>query len=494
MITKHVIHFLPHFCLLMSTFDYDKFADNLEVMKSSIDGGAQGGIFVAFEKDADPKTRVRYALKRYYQLDNRASQEEYLRELSTMLDIMHPALVSLIHFNLFGYKNDHVPYMLFPYFQNKSLHSYVMSGRGEKTWDNTKKMINMIGVASGMKYLHACGIVHRDLKPENILLDDFLYPNISDFGLALRLDSDGTRPCDKAQNLGTYYLIAPELFTGLVFDAKVDVYAYAVFLYWVFTCQYPYEDCAGDPEKLKATICGGIRPDVSAIPQPFQDIIKRGWAVDPKDRPTFAEITDILSNPANWLPDCNKEEMTEYLIMVQETSHINMTEVPNPFKGENLESAEAAFKAIDKDGNGTLDLQELRSFLADKCPRLALFARVLMQLFAKDGQINWEMFLELYHSFLVAPTDDKYIAKRIFDSMDDDHSGAIDYNEMKGFIDLIDAPRSILLGLVTKLNRITYEQFKLQFETILVYVYKTLDVRKRNHSIVGDRPNLEDLK
>ena len=53
-----------------------------------------------------------------------------------------------------------------------------------KTWTDTKKLINVYGIASAMSYLHSHNIIHRDLKPANILEDDNFFPKIADFGLS----------------------------------------------------------------------------------------------------------------------------------------------------------------------------------------------------------------------------------------------------------------------------------------------------------------------
>ena len=39
-----------------------------------------------------------------------------------------------------------------------------------KGWDDTKKLMNIFGIASAMAYLHSYNIIHRDLKPSNFSL------------------------------------------------------------------------------------------------------------------------------------------------------------------------------------------------------------------------------------------------------------------------------------------------------------------------------------
>ena len=43
-------------------------------------------------------------------------------------------------------------------------------------WNDTKRLINIYGIASGMSFLHSQNIIHRNLKPSNILVDELIHP------------------------------------------------------------------------------------------------------------------------------------------------------------------------------------------------------------------------------------------------------------------------------------------------------------------------------
>lgn len=83
-------------------------------------------------------------------------------------------------------------------------------------------------VAAGLAHAHDQGIVHRDIKPSNIMVTDGGRAQLTDFGIARLVWSEGHALTDSV--LGTAAYISPEQLRGEGATGAADVYALGLLL------------------------------------------------------------------------------------------------------------------------------------------------------------------------------------------------------------------------------------------------------------------------
>ncbi|MEO8139754.1 MAG: serine/threonine-protein kinase [Gemmatimonadota bacterium] len=150
-------------------------------------------------------------------------------------------------------------------------------------------------IASALTLAHREGILHRDVKPRNILLDQAGTALLTDFGSA-RILSQGTMT-EPGGLVGTLAYAAPELLTGERADARSDVYALGLTLYFALAGRLPPQDSAHLPPTPSDD---GFSPRAAnlSVPAWLDEAIARATMADPADRfPTAACLMDALGAP-----------------------------------------------------------------------------------------------------------------------------------------------------------------------------------------------------
>jgi serine/threonine protein kinase len=158
----------------------------------------------------------------------------------------------------------------------------------DRELDTDRALELLSQVAEALDAAQEVGLIHRDVKPQNILIGPGDHAYLADFGLTKSPDVEALT--ETGQLVGTIDYIAPEQARSLPATPASDVYSLACVLYECLAGQVPYWR-QSEPAALFAHMTeppprlSERRPD---LPVELDDVIARGLAKEPADRPATA--------------------------------------------------------------------------------------------------------------------------------------------------------------------------------------------------------------
>ncbi|KAL7686910.1 putative serine/threonine-protein kinase YKL116C, predicted [Plasmopara halstedii] len=155
-------------------------------------------------------------------------------------------------------------------------------------------------IAKGIAWLHKHNVIHRDIKPHNILLSGSLMESnlvvkVGDLGSAVIRHPHEPLLTDETGSSG---YTAPEIFTRLGYDNKIDVWSFGVVLWELMSASL--QDRANcftglTGEEFVRKVQGGCRPIFSYAHQvSTRVIVEKCWLLDPSQRPNMNEVVKEL--------------------------------------------------------------------------------------------------------------------------------------------------------------------------------------------------------
>ncbi len=237
-------------------------------------------------------------------IHNDPEKEKIVRKLkeeaSIMSTLRHPNVLLFM-----GLSTDLPNICLVTEFMEKgSLHDVVQG-----TMVNDGDFIRMISdICCGMNYLHKRSILHLDLKALNLLVDDNGSVKVADFGIS-RITQGLEKKIKGPQGYGTVLYMPPEVVMGgmsdentTYYDYTYDVFSFGVMLFeLMYTREHPdvnfvVDDNIGYELLREPLMTKGEASLPPWWPEVIVDIISKCTSNDPKSRPPFEDIIQLLKN------------------------------------------------------------------------------------------------------------------------------------------------------------------------------------------------------
>ena len=317
-----------------------KINDRYEIIRSIGEGG-MANVYLGYDTILDRNVAIK-VLRGDLSNDEKFVRR-FQREALSASSLAHPNIVEVYDVG----EDNGLYYIVMEYIEGKTL-KQMLKKRGNLTLSEAIDI--MLQLTDGMAHAHDSYIIHRDLKPQNIMIKDDGQIKITDFGIAMALNS--TQLTQTNSVMGSVHYLPPEQASGKGCTTKSDIYSMGIIFYELLSGSLPFKGDNAVEIALKhmRDPLPNLRNDNPNIPQSIENIIIRSTAKNPKNR-----YNDAREMHEDLLTALDEKRINEEPYEYKYPEH----EVDNTKKIKKLEDIEAN---KNKDNNeDTKDLSEEKS-------------------------------------------------------------------------------------------------------------------------------------
>lgn len=274
-----------------------KINDRYEIIKTIGEGG-MANVYLANDTILDRKVAIK-VLRGDLSNDEKFIRR-FKREALSVSNLSHPNIVEVYDVG----EEDGNYYIVMEYIDGKTL-KQLLQKRGALTLNEVIDIMTQL--TDGLSHAHEAYIIHRDIKPQNIMIEDNGLIKITDFGIAMALNS--TQLTQTNSVMGSVHYLPPEQANGKGSTIKSDIYSLGILMYELLTGSVPFKGDTAVEIALKhmKEKVPSIRKQNPTIPQSVENIVLKATAKNPKNR--YDSVKDMYKDLQTALQRDNEKRL-----------------------------------------------------------------------------------------------------------------------------------------------------------------------------------------
>lgn len=274
-----------------------KINDRYEIIKTIGEGG-MANVYLAEDTILERKVAIK-VLRGDLSNDEKFIRR-FKREALSVSNLSHPNIVEVYDVG----EEDGNYYIVMEYIEGKTL-KQLLQKRGALTLNEVIDIMTQL--TDGLAHAHEAYIIHRDIKPQNIMIEDNGLVKITDFGIAMALNS--TQLTQTNSVMGSVHYLPPEQANGKGSTVKSDIYSLGILMYELLTGSVPFKGDTAVEIALKhmKEKIPSIRKQNPTIPQSVENIVLKATAKNPKNR--YDNVRDMYKDLQTALQRDNEKRL-----------------------------------------------------------------------------------------------------------------------------------------------------------------------------------------
>ncbi len=274
-----------------------KINERYEIIKTIGEGG-MANVYLANDTILDRKVAIK-VLRGDLSNDEKFIRR-FKREALSVSNLSHPNIVEVYDVG----EEEGNYYIVMEYIDGKTL-KQLLQKRGALTL--TEVIDIMSQLTDGLAHAHEAYIIHRDIKPQNIMIEDNGLVKITDFGIAMALNS--TQLTQTNSVMGSVHYLPPEQANGKGSTIKSDIYSLGILMYELLTGSVPFKGDTAVEIALKhmKEKIPSVRKQNPTIPQSIENIILKATAKNPKNR--YDNVREMYNDLATAMDRTNEKRL-----------------------------------------------------------------------------------------------------------------------------------------------------------------------------------------